>query len=66
MLLATIAHGNLLYGDFEETRTHMDAGLKILDDLDSVETSVNAAYYSVAADYSKVRSQSWSFENRSL
>ena len=32
----------------------MDAAWKILDDLDGVDPAVNAAYYSVAADYYKV------------
>jgi len=54
LLLASIAHAKLLYGDHEGTKKDMDAALKILDSQESVENSVNAAYYSVAADYYKV------------
>jgi len=32
----------------------MDTAWKVLDTLDGVENSVNAAYYGVAADYYKV------------
>ncbi|KAF8508082.1 hypothetical protein JB92DRAFT_3145169 [Gautieria morchelliformis] len=53
LLLSTLAHAKLLYGDLQGTRTDMDEAGKILDDLDGVDTSVNAAYYSVAADYYK-------------
>ena len=54
LLLASIAHAKLLYGDLEGTRLDMDAALKILDTLENVESGVNAAYYGVAADYYKV------------
>ena len=54
LLLSSLAHAKLLYGDLEGTRADMDAAWKILDDLDGVDTAVNAAYYSVAADYYKV------------
>jgi 26S proteasome regulatory subunit N9 len=32
----------------------MDAAWKVLDDLSGVDSGVNAAYYSIAADYHKV------------
>ena len=54
LLLATIAHAKLLYGDVEGTKTDMDEAWKILDSLEGVENAVNAAYYGVAADYYKV------------
>jgi 26S proteasome regulatory subunit N9 len=54
LLLATIAHAKLLYGDVEGTKTDMDEAWKILDSLEGVENGVNAAYYGVAADYYKV------------
>jgi len=54
LLLASIAHAKLLYGDLEGTRLDMDAALKILDTLENVEGGVNAACYGVAADYYKV------------
>lgn len=55
LLLSSIAYAKLLYGDLEGTLTDMDAAWKVLDDLDGVDPVVNAAYYSVAADYYKVR-----------
>lgn len=55
LLLSTLSHSKLLYGDLDGTKTDMDAAWKVLDNLDSVEPGVNAAYYSVAADYYKVR-----------
>jgi len=61
LLQASIAHAKLLYGDLEGTKSDMDAALKILDTLENVENGVNAAYYSVAADYYKVCKQLHSF-----
>lgn len=55
LLMSTLAHSKLLYGDLEGTQNDMELALKVLDDLDGVDPSVNAAYYSVAADYYKVR-----------
>lgn len=55
LLLSTIAHTKLLYGDLEGTKTDMDAAWKVLDHLEGVDNAVNAAYYGVAADYYKVR-----------
>lgn len=57
LLLASLARAKLLYGDVEGTRKDMGKALSILDtDLagTSVEPAVNAAYYSIAADYYKV------------
>ena len=53
LLLATIAHAKLLYGDLEGTKTDMDSAWKVLDNLEGVDNGVNAAYYGVAADYYK-------------
>jgi 26S proteasome regulatory subunit N9 len=55
LLLATIAHAKLVYGDVEGTKTDMDAAWKVLDTLEGVDNGVNAAYYGVAADYYKVQ-----------
>jgi 26S proteasome regulatory subunit N9 len=55
LLLATIAHAKLVYGDVEGTKTDMDAAWKVLDTLEGVDSGVNAAYYGVAADYYKVQ-----------
>lgn len=54
LLLATIAHTKLVFGDLEGTKTDMDAAWDVLDRLDGVENGVRAAYYGVAADYYKV------------
>ena len=58
LLLATLAHAKLLYGDHEGTKNDIDAAWKVLDELSGVDPSVNAAYYGVAADYYKVRTTS--------
>ena len=55
LLLASIAHAKLLYGDLEGTKADMDTAWKVLDNMTGVDNSVNGAYYSVAADYYKVR-----------
>lgn len=54
LLLSSLAHAKLLYGDHEGTKNDIDAAWKVLDELSSVDPSVNAAYYGVAADYYKV------------
>jgi len=54
LLLASIAHAKLLYGDLDGTKTDMDTALKTLDTLEGADNIVNAAYYGVAADYYKV------------
>jgi len=54
LLLATIARAKLIFGDIEGTKADMDAAWKVLDDLSGVDGGVNAAYYSIAADYYKV------------
>jgi 26S proteasome regulatory subunit N9 len=59
LLLASVAHAKLLYGDLEGTKSDMDAAWKILDTLEGVDNGVNAAYYGVGADYYKVGSFSW-------
>ena len=57
LLLATLAHAKLLFGDHEGTKNDIDAAWKVLDELSGVEPSVNAAYYEVAEDYYKVRGE---------
>lgn len=54
LLLANIAHAKLVYGDLEGTKKDMDAAWKTLDQLEGVDSAVNASYYHVAADYYKV------------
>ncbi|KAF5378591.1 hypothetical protein D9615_007160 [Tricholomella constricta] len=66
LLLATIAHAKLLYGDLEGTKTDMDAAWKVLDTLEGVENGVNAAYYGVAADYYKARAEYAPYYRNSL
>lgn len=58
LLLSSLAYAKLVYGDLEGTLADKDKAGKILDDLDGVDPSVNAAYYSIAADYHKVCVQS--------
>ncbi|KAI0053498.1 hypothetical protein FA95DRAFT_1481942 [Auriscalpium vulgare] len=55
LLLATIAHAKLLFGDLEGSKTDIDAAWAVLDTLSGVDNTVNAAYYNAAADYYKVR-----------
>jgi 26S proteasome regulatory subunit N9 len=55
LLLANIAYAKLVYGELEGTKTDMDTAWKTLDQLEGVDTAVNASYYKVAADYYKVR-----------
>lgn len=58
LLVSSIAHTKLIFGDLAGTKVDMDECQKLLDDLDGVEPSVHAAYYEVAADYYKVSIQS--------
>jgi 26S proteasome regulatory subunit N9 len=55
LVLSTLAHAKLLFGDLEGSKTDIDAAWKVLDNLDAVENTVNGAYYRVAADYYKVQ-----------
>ncbi|KAH9476676.1 putative 26S proteasome regulatory subunit rpn9 [Psilocybe cubensis] len=66
ILLTAIAKAKLLFGDQQGTKTDIDAAQKILDSLDSVENSVNAAYYRVAADYFKMKGDFASYYKNSL
>ncbi|KAI0078421.1 hypothetical protein K474DRAFT_1594086 [Panus rudis PR-1116 ss-1] len=66
MLLATLSHAKLIYGDVDGAKKDMDEAWKILDDLPSVETRVRAAYYKVAADYYKARAEYAPYYRNSL
>ncbi|PPQ77177.1 hypothetical protein CVT24_009880 [Panaeolus cyanescens] len=66
LLLASIAHAKLLYGDLEGTKGDMDAAIKILDTLENVDNGVNAAYYGVAADYYKAKAEYAPYYKNSL
>jgi len=70
LLYANIAHAKLLYGDLEGTKADMDEAWRILDAgdsrLESVESSVNAAYYGVAADYYKAKAEYAPYYRNSL
>ncbi|TDL26940.1 hypothetical protein BD410DRAFT_783040 [Rickenella mellea] len=66
LMLSTLAHAKLLYGDLEGTKNDMDEAWKVLDDLDGVEPSVNGAYYSVAADYYKAKADYAPYYKNSL
>ncbi|KAJ7265568.1 hypothetical protein C8J57DRAFT_1511331 [Mycena rebaudengoi] len=66
VLLATIARAKLLYGDVEGTKTDMDKAWAVLDQLESVDNGVNAAYYQVAGDYYKAKSDYATYYKNSL
>ncbi|PAV15754.1 proteasome 26S subunit [Pyrrhoderma noxium] len=66
LLLSSLAHAKLLYGDLEGTRSDIDNAWKVLDDLDGVDPSVNAGYYSVAADYYKAKADFGQYYKNSL
>ncbi|KAJ7579663.1 hypothetical protein C8J56DRAFT_280613 [Mycena floridula] len=66
MLLSTIAHTKLIFGDLDGAKTDMDDAFKVLDDLDGVEKSVNASYYVVAADYYKAKGEYGPYYRNSL
>ncbi|KAF9791981.1 hypothetical protein BJ322DRAFT_1026512 [Thelephora terrestris] len=66
LLLATIARAKLVFGDIEGTKADMDAAWKVLDELSGVDTGVNAAYYSIAADYYKAKAEYGSYYKNSL
>ncbi|KDQ23615.1 hypothetical protein PLEOSDRAFT_1086107 [Pleurotus ostreatus PC15] len=66
LLLATIAHTKLVFGDLEGTKTDMDAAWDVLDRLDGVENGVRAAYYGVAADYYKAKAEYAPYYRNSL
>ncbi|PSR71632.1 hypothetical protein PHLCEN_2v12485 [Hermanssonia centrifuga] len=66
LLLASLAHAKLLYGDIEGTRVDMDAAWAILDSLPAVESRVRAAYYKVAADYYKAKAEYAPYYRNSL
>ena len=66
LLLASIAHAKLVYGDLEGTKNDMDSAWKVLDSLDGVEGTVNAAYYGVAADYYKAKAEYAPYYRNSL
>jgi 26S proteasome regulatory subunit N9 len=66
LLLASIAHVKLLYGDLEGTKSDMDAAWKILDSLEGVDNGVNAAYYGVGADYYKAKAEYGPYYRNSL
>ncbi|KAH7911865.1 hypothetical protein BJ138DRAFT_1149655 [Hygrophoropsis aurantiaca] len=66
LLLANIAHTKLVFGDLEGTKTDMDKAWKTLDQLEGVDTSVNASYYKVAADYYKAKAEYAPYYKHSL
>ncbi|QRW01967.1 26S proteasome regulatory subunit rpn9 [Ceratobasidium sp. AG-Ba] len=66
MLVSSIAHTKLIFGDLAGTKVDMDECQKLLDDLDGVEPSVHAAYYEVAADYYKAKADYVPYYKNSL
>ncbi|KAF8332023.1 uncharacterized protein EI90DRAFT_2972088 [Cantharellus anzutake] len=66
MLLSSLAHAKLLFGDAEGTRVDIEESGKILDQLDDVDPIVHGAYYSVSADYYKARAEYVPYYKNSL
>ncbi|CAE6421184.1 putative 26S proteasome regulatory subunit rpn9 OS=Schizosaccharomyces pombe (strain 972 / ATCC 24843) GN=rpn9 PE=3 SV=1 [Rhizoctonia solani AG-1 IB] len=66
MLVSSIAHTKLIFGDLAGTKVDTDECQKLLDDLDGVEPSVHAAYYEVAADYHKAKADYVPYYKNSL
>ncbi|GAA5860925.1 hypothetical protein JCM8547_003890 [Rhodosporidiobolus lusitaniae] len=60
------AHFLLLLGQADETKDAMERCQKILEGLDSVEKSVNAAYYRVGGDYWKAKAEFADYYRHSL
>ncbi|CAE6440579.1 unnamed protein product [Rhizoctonia solani] len=66
LLVSSIAHTKLIFGDLAGTKVDLDECQKLLDDLDGVEPSVHAAYYEVAADYHKAKADYVPYYKNSL
>jgi len=66
LLLATIAHAKLLFGDLEGTKTDLNAAEDILNELSEVDTGVNAAFYGVFAAYCKEKADYKGYYRNSL
>ncbi|KDQ08980.1 hypothetical protein BOTBODRAFT_37509, partial [Botryobasidium botryosum FD-172 SS1] len=66
LLLSSIAHAKLLFGDMDGTKVDLGVAGRLLDDLSDVESSVRAAYYSVAADYFKAKADYVPYYKHSL
>jgi 26S proteasome regulatory subunit N9 len=58
-VLATVAHAKLLFADVLGSRADLEEAGKLLEGVDGVDKSVNAAFYEVKADYHKVRACSF-------
>ncbi|KAG8832858.1 26S proteasome regulatory subunit [Serendipita sp. 399] len=54
-VLASLAHAKLLFADVLGSRADLEEAGSLLEGVDGVERSVNAAFYEVKADYHKVR-----------
>lgn len=66
LLLATLAHSKLVFGDVESAKTDIDAAWAVLDRLSGIENTVNAAYYNTAAEYYKAKSEYAPYYRNSL
>ncbi|KAA1466869.1 hypothetical protein DENSPDRAFT_831776 [Dentipellis sp. KUC8613] len=66
LLLATLAHSKLVFGDVEGAKTDIDAAWAVLDLLSGIENTVNAAYYNTAAEYHKAKSEYAPYYRNSL
>lgn len=69
LLLATIAHAKLMYGDVEGSKTDMDEAFKKLEEVSEgpdMEAGVRAACYGVGADYYKAKGEYSPYYRNSL
>ncbi|KAK9476519.1 hypothetical protein V1514DRAFT_298296 [Lipomyces japonicus] len=60
------ARAKLLLGELDAARVIMDDAWKILDKFDSVESVINATYYSVNSDYYKAKADFGAYYRNSL
>ncbi|CAD6962587.1 unnamed protein product [Tilletia controversa] len=60
------AHFQLVLGDLEATKDAMDRCAKVLENFDSVEHAVHAAFYRVSGDYFKAKAEYANYYKNSL
>ncbi|KAG8797762.1 26S proteasome regulatory subunit [Serendipita sp. 411] len=65
-VLASLAHGKLLFADVLGSRADLEEAGKLLEGVDGVDRSVNAAFYEVKADYHKLKGEYAPYYRHSL
>ncbi|CAG8704177.1 114_t:CDS:2, partial [Acaulospora colombiana] len=66
LVLATVAHAKLLFADVLGSRADLEEAGKLLEGVDGVDKSVNAAFYEVKADYHKLKGEYAPYYRHSL